>query len=223
MSEKRRSLPRYNDISVVNDTLGGVDAVVKAAQRVFEQANHDTLLSELLNRNALEQYITQWANNHDPHSAFYLAVVDLNDFKRVNDLHGHLVGNEVLADVAKIMTDSFRRKDEIVARVGGDEFVIFLPVEEATDLQEREPLSAEAVQRYILATLYEARDEKVLESIEATAIAEVGFSVGVKRYLAIDTAGVPLDELLAGPDALMYEDKTRQKQQLESKVEPAVQ
>lgn len=223
MPEKRRSIPRYNDIPVGNGTLGGVDGVVKAAQRIFERANHDTLLPELLNRNALEQHIVQWAREHDPRSIFYLAVVDLNDFKKVNDLHGHLVGNEVLADVAKIMTDSFRRKDEIVARVGGDEFVIFLPVDNAVDSQERASLSAETVQQYILTTLYGARNEQVAEGEGTPIIAQVGFSVGAKRYLAGDTTGVSLDELLAGPDELMYKNKTEQKsRQLESLSELAL-
>ena len=52
-----------------------------------------------------------------------LLVVDLNDFKRINDTYGHLVGDEVLRAVAMAIR-GVARSDDVVARLGGDEFVI---------------------------------------------------------------------------------------------------
>jgi diguanylate cyclase (GGDEF)-like protein len=52
--------------------------------------------------------------------------LDLDDFKRVNDLHGHLVGSHVLMEMAAVILSSVRDTDA-VARYGGDEFVIVLP------------------------------------------------------------------------------------------------
>jgi diguanylate cyclase (GGDEF)-like protein len=53
-------------------------------------------------------------------------MVDIDDFKRVNDQHGHLVGDTVLRDVAQILVEGQRAVD-IVARYGGEEFVVILP------------------------------------------------------------------------------------------------
>lgn len=53
------------------------------------------------------------------------SVLDLDEFKSVNDLHGHLVGDEVLREVARVMADSMRKID-LVGRFGGEEFVILL-------------------------------------------------------------------------------------------------
>ena len=55
-----------------------------------------------------------------------LAIIDLDNFKHVNDTYGHLYGDEVLAKVAACIKDNTRRTD-IAARFGGDEFVIFYP------------------------------------------------------------------------------------------------
>ena len=61
-------------------------------------------------------------------SAFFL---DLDDFKQVNDRHGHLVGSHVLMEMAAVILSSVRDTD-VVARYGGDEFVVVLP---ETDLE----------------------------------------------------------------------------------------
>jgi len=65
--------------------------------------------------------------------------LDLDDFKGINDLHGHLVGSHVLMEMATIILSSVRDTD-VVARYGGDEFVVVLPetgIEQATLVAER--------------------------------------------------------------------------------------
>ena len=56
-------------------------------------------------------------------SPIYLAILDLDNFKDLNDIYGHIIGDEVLVKVAKIIK-SYIREDEIACRFGGDEFVI---------------------------------------------------------------------------------------------------
>jgi diguanylate cyclase (GGDEF)-like protein len=61
----------------------------------------------------------------DPGMRHWLAVVDIDHFKRVNDQHGHLIGDEVLLLVAQLMRSNFRHGDRIY-RFGGEEFVVLL-------------------------------------------------------------------------------------------------
>ncbi len=75
----------------------------------------------------------------DPTAGFGLLMLDLDDFKRLNDEHGHLYGDRVLEQVARILRANVRATDEI-ARYGGEEFVVLMPgasLTSATDVAER--------------------------------------------------------------------------------------
>lgn len=52
-------------------------------------------------------------------------IIDLDNFKKINDSLGHLQGDEVLKQVANILKENFRKTD-IIARLGGDEFIVFM-------------------------------------------------------------------------------------------------
>lgn len=83
-------------------------------------------LTNLYNRRYLDIYsknlISQTKENYKP---FALLMLDLDHFKRINDTYGHLIGDQVLKMVAKIMIDNTRSTD-LCARVGGEEFVIIM-------------------------------------------------------------------------------------------------
>lgn len=86
-----------------------------------EQALTDTLTG-LRNRRALDFGLAQAVASARP---FALMHLDLDQFKAVNDSHGHAAGDQVLRVVARVMLAE-TRSDDLVARVGGDEFVILL-------------------------------------------------------------------------------------------------
>ncbi|WGZ92926.1 MAG: EAL domain-containing protein [Candidatus Thiothrix putei] len=102
-----------------------VTADRKVINRLYRQASRDAL-TDLMNRTSFEQYVEQLA--HDTSAltrSHVLASVDLDNFKIINDTCGHLAGDELLKQVAQIFRRSVRRSDK-VARIGGDEFAVFL-------------------------------------------------------------------------------------------------
>jgi diguanylate cyclase (GGDEF)-like protein len=58
--------------------------------------------------------------------AFSIIIIDIDDFKQINDLHGHLAGDEYLKRISELFTQSLREQD-IAGRIGGEEFLIILP------------------------------------------------------------------------------------------------
>jgi diguanylate cyclase (GGDEF)-like protein len=97
-------------------------------------------LTKLHNARYLRQYLLSEVRRARRYSSSVAALFfDLDDFKRVNDEHGHLVGSHVLMEMAGIILSSVRDTD-VVARYGGDEFVVVLPesaVEQASLVAER--------------------------------------------------------------------------------------
>jgi diguanylate cyclase (GGDEF)-like protein len=80
-------------------------------------------LTQLYNRRYLERYYIREAGKQE---ICALVLLDLDNFKAANDLHGHKAGDEVLRKTGNILRRSFRETD-CVARLGGDEFAVFLP------------------------------------------------------------------------------------------------
>ena len=102
-----------------------VTADRKVINRLYQQASHDALTG-LMNRRSFEECIEQVA--HDETSVLkthVLVSIDLDNFKIVNDTCGHQAGDELLKQVAHIFQRFVRQTDK-VARMGGDEFAIFL-------------------------------------------------------------------------------------------------
>ena len=109
-------------VSVARD----ISERVKAEEQLRHMALHDQLTG-LANRALLdEQLVTAMSNAHRHGDLLGVAYVDLDDFKHVNDRHGHAFGDQVLMVAAERLRMCVRKSD-IVARLGGDEFVVLLP------------------------------------------------------------------------------------------------
>ncbi len=82
-------------------------------------------LSGLLNRATMEQYIGKRLREMAPEETCALFIIDLDDFKKVNDTFGHQAGDQAIRKSASILSGIFRASD-IIGRLGGDEFAVFM-------------------------------------------------------------------------------------------------
>lgn len=118
-----------------------VDADKKQRQRLLDEAQRDSLTG-LFNKSAARQAV-EAALAEETTDRGVLMIIDLDDFKGINDRYGHLLGDTVLSDMASILKRLFRTTD-VVARIGGDEFLVCLPgaPPEAAEYKGREIIAA---------------------------------------------------------------------------------
>ncbi|MFL8673955.1 diguanylate cyclase domain-containing protein [Clostridioides sp. GD02404] len=104
-------------------SLTDIDEVKREAEKLKERAEKDPL-TDLYNKKAsqslIEEYITL-----DKKRKGALMIIDIDDFKGINDNLGHLYGDAVLSEIASDLINLFRASD-IVGRIGGDEFIVFM-------------------------------------------------------------------------------------------------
>ncbi|MGH8806597.1 MAG: EAL domain-containing protein [Noviherbaspirillum sp.] len=160
-----------------------------AEQRVLQAAQHDALTG-LPNRALVFEYaghlVAAALRNHG-HGAFLF--IDLDRFKPVNDLYGHDVGDRLLQEVARRLLACVRKED-LVGRLGGDEFIIVLPY-----TGERVPAST--VAQHVLDKLSLPFEIDTLElSISA--------SIGISHF---PQHGSDVDALIHAADLAMYQTK----------------
>ena len=85
-------------------------------------------LTKINNRSMFDKYLADKIKNHEKN--LYLLMMDLDYFKDINDTFGHVVGDEALISVGKVLHEISKEKDQVVARFGGDEFVMVLEIED---------------------------------------------------------------------------------------------
>ena len=155
------------------------------------QAFHDPLTG-LANRALLSRRI-QSALEHGPRGEFAVLLLDVDDFKAVNDTLGHPVGDRLLVDIAQRLRSCLRPEDT-AARLGGDEFAVVLGTTSTV---------AEAL----------AVGERILDSLrQPFAASAVDVTVRASLGIVIDDASVAdVDDLLSRADIAMYRAKARGK------------
>jgi diguanylate cyclase (GGDEF)-like protein len=158
-------------------------------------------LTGLLNRRALEprfaEVAEQAALSEQPVS---LVLADIDHFKRVNDEHGHVVGDAVLREVAAAMRRTLRTF-ELLYRFGGEEFLLLLPGAEATD--------AVVIAESLRAAIEELRPV----GLELTCSFGIASASG---------DGLELSPLLKGADAALYAAKHGGRNQVQTHADGAL-
>lgn len=111
-----------------------LDDAHRANRTIVHMAEHDSLTG-LLNRRAFQKSLDSWIKYASRYKRKgTLMFIDLDDFKRINDLHGHGVGDQYLVACAGLLTSTLRCTDTL-SRWGGDEFAAFLPETVGRDAQ----------------------------------------------------------------------------------------
>lgn len=147
-------------------------------------ACHD-LLTGVLNRKGLQEIaIKELARAERMGGQVCLAMLDIDDFKHINDQHGHDTGDAALRHLAEVARSALRAHDS-VARYGGEEFVIVMP---DTQIEEAEQIVTR-LQRQLTIEYFMQGDQKLL----------ITFSAGVTQ---IDPAETPADALKRADQAM---------------------
>ena len=101
------------------------DQVELQQEQLFQQAMKDTLTG-LHNRHALSDFLPKFSSAAIRHQKpVGILFFDIDHFKQINDTHGHIAGDNVLEEMGKLITESFRSED-FSARYGGEEFIVIL-------------------------------------------------------------------------------------------------
>jgi diguanylate cyclase (GGDEF)-like protein len=164
-----------------------VEATLKELTRL------DTLTGLANRRGFYEALENEWARKVRYQHPLTLAYVDLDNFKQVNDLHGHSMGDKLLTRVATTIRENLRKTDT-VARMGGDEFAVLLPETGAAE--------AESVLRKM---------QQVLQEKIASEGWKVTLSIGGVTHVAAQNSA---DEMVRQADELMYAVKAGGKNSL---------
>jgi diguanylate cyclase (GGDEF)-like protein/PAS domain S-box-containing protein len=204
--------PRYDQDGHFIGYLGyclDITALKRAEAEIQRLAYHDDLTglpnrALFLDRLGQALSVARRAGHHGA-----VIFVDLDQFKRVNDVHGHAVGDALLEEVARRMTHYLRESDT-VARLGGDEFVVLLP-ELARTAEDA-------------ATLAQTVAEKLRAALATpVTIGAQEFNTGASLGITVFPKGEEgVDDLMREADVAMYRAKERGRNQVVY-FEPAMQ
>jgi len=189
-------------IRFIIDSYNQIFSGLIMRQTIWKQAHSDPLTG-LANRRAMMNHLrlAEQSFTNDG-NGFAVALIDLNCFKQVNDNLGHDVGDQLLIEVADRLIES-SAEEEIVGRLGGDEFLIFIP-----DMNGHDQVLARAT-AYLAGFARPAHiDGHVL-----TPSASIGIAVQT-----LDGDGT--EQLLKAADSALYEMKRTGKSTVEFKASP---
>lgn len=171
---------RFREAEAVWDTL---KRAAQAMSQVQEYAYHDPLTG-LANRRLFDELAhAHWATVQRQGGGLAVLAIDLDNFKAVNDTHGHAAGDALLRDVAQRLRARVRESD-VVARIGGDEFLLLVCPSDGAAAQE---LAARLIEA--LSAPYEGVTPRV------------SASVGIAVY---PHDGSHMDALVQAADAALY-------------------
>ena len=186
-------------VNGVAATLSIVWIDVRLMQAELSRVANTDALTGLPNRRAIRLRFGEETSRASRHGAcFALALLDIDDFKQVNDRHGHAVGDEMLTAVAAALARAKRGAD-VLGRIGGEEFMLLLDQDSPEGAREAGERLREAVARAEVET--------------SRGPVTVTISAGVAMY---PRDGTDWDHLFAAADRRLYEAKRAGRNRVEA-------
>ena len=186
-------------VAIMLVILLGVFGFIKWYVRQFSQEFYEVtdkskrdLLTGLYNKKSFEEEVKNAIANRKPDNVSVLLILDFDNFKHVNDTYGHQIGDEVLKAFGYILTRVFRTKD-IIGRIGGDEFMVFMPDMPKASVKRPDEISTEILHE--------------LATLKVGAAEHFSCSIGI----GTDSTGYDFKNLYLLADNALYESKKRGK------------
>lgn len=182
---------RYYELILTMVLLGGVAVLLcyiwnenQKEKRALMEYAHTDVLTGVLNKDTTEEETDQWLEDKRSSGSQVLMMLDIDNFKTINDVYGHAAGDEALRQVGALLRQVFR-EDDIIGRVGGDEFVVLMKniTEEETALNRAEDLC----RRFREITLKELKGRPLSCSIGMACAPEYGTTYQ-QLYVCADCA-----------------------------------
>jgi diguanylate cyclase len=199
LTETRRLRARDEELHESKRKVAEAERSIEAMRNELEQVKallHQDPLTGMLNRRGIDDAFRQETSRCERRgTGLCVALLDLDDFKSINDSFGHSCGDKALVHVAKVIRESLRPTDRM-GRFGGEEFLILLP---ETALRESAGVLAR-IKRELASNPVDEKD----------ASFKVTFSGGVAER----TRGESLEQVLARADAALYRAKNAGKNRI---------
>ncbi|WP_461207436.1 diguanylate cyclase [Clostridium sp. DL1XJH146] len=198
-------LSSYISIAIDNATksekLSLEIAERKIAQEELEEANYKLLnlsqsdgLTGIPNRRRFDEYSADiWAMSQRNKASVAIIIIDIDKFKEFNDNYGHLNGDKVIKFVARTLEYTIKRSTDLLARFGGDEFVVILP---NTDKQ-----GATVIARRMIKEIKKLNLEHKYSSVSNRVTISMGISSCIPSH------NISMEKLLDYADKALYEAK----------------
>lgn len=159
----------------------------KRREMVMAEKMRMDSLSGLYNKAAAQELVRQMLLS-EPKRSYAFFIMDIDDFKMVNDTYGHAVGDQVIADFGDKLSQQFREGD-IIGRIGGDEFMVFLPIPSAEWAKVKAQALSQALE---------------YEFTAGEECCQISASIGVAIY---PEAGKDFETLYQNGDKALYQTK----------------
>jgi len=181
------------------DALENEYLLESKSQELARLSNTD-VLTGLYNRRYFDEMLdAEWKRSGRNKSQLSVIIFDLDHFKIINDTYGHQTGDEYLKKTAAVLSSVFKRETDVVARFGGEEFIVLLP-------------GSPAEHAFELA-------EKVRQGIESTSVGQeewqsIGTTISAGIRCCIPDFNVRADSIISNADQALYRAKQEGRNQV---------